>query len=123
MPSRPDQVQIVLPDDEHDPASLLETVPGISVAPDVRGELRGPPIAIGLRQRAMQRTGVPIASPDVDGDPCPSEHHIEATPGAREDRLVDSIPEPETVEFPPKSHLGFGIPSRLPLHPGQRRVR
>lgn len=71
---------VVLPDHQDRPSGGLKRVPGTQVAPDVRAELLDPPGAIRLRDRPVERAGMPKTASHLDHDTGTGEHDVVAGP-------------------------------------------
>src|SRR4051812_2814874 len=65
---------------------------------------------------AVERTAVPEASVDEDGDACPSEHDVSASAQIRQWSQVNPVAEPKRVQVPPERQLRSCIAYTLLAH-------
>lgn len=83
---------LVFPEADDGPSSVAELAIGVSVSGLVRFDLAAPPIGVVLWPGAVNRTAVPEATVDVDGDALAREYEIGTAAHSRQGRAVNEEP-------------------------------
>lgn len=111
----------MLPEPQRQPASCDERTVRTLVPLLVRQKLRTPPLAVVLGHRSVNRTTVPEAPVDEDGNLRRPEHDVGTKSLIREWLSID--PEPKTPAMKQRAdfELGPGVSASLALQPRARR--
>lgn len=87
------------PKAQHGPAIRFQRRVVAPIARDVGIQFQLPPLAVGLRLRAVEGAAMPEAAVHEDGDAASGEQDVGATPESLDRRCVFAKPEPSSVEF------------------------
>jgi len=114
---------LVLPDPDHLPSVVAEDSIDLSVTLLIAPQLALPPLGVGLRLRAVFRTGVPKATVHVDREASRAENDVGAGAETGQRRTIDPKAEPTTVELGTDCELGQSVTATQLRHLGALRQR
>lgn len=104
----------MLPHSDHLPAPGHEAGSRIGVTLPVPLDLLAPPAGVGFRPGGVLWATVPEAPVYEDGDLGAGEHDVRPAPW--ENRVVDAVPEPATMELATQGEFRGGVAHLLSLH-------
>ncbi len=87
----------MLPDSKDSPIIGSESGAHVSVPLHGRGDLRGPPVTIGLGCRCVDRANVPEAAVAEDGQTKAGERDVDRPPGVDDRSVMDTESESLSV--------------------------
>lgn len=102
---------LVLPHPENRPARVCEQQISVPVPGHVLRQLPLPPLAVRPRIGPVLGAGMPEAAVYEDGQPDAGEGDVDGSPPVPRHGHLDPVPEPSTVQFSSKPHLGGVVAS------------
>ena len=113
----------VLPNTNHQPATMSEPVVGVRIALYVGENLRAPKLLVGLWPRPMLWAAMPEAAIYEDGNLSTSEHDIRSPRRILQWLGIDRVSKPHCVQQLPDAKLSRRIALRCRLHALSGRLR
>jgi hypothetical protein len=107
---------LMFPDAHGSPPRLGQTSIGVVVPLPVTTDLRLPVLVVSLREPAVVRTAVPVATVDEDGHTSASKHHVSATREGSQWLRMYEISEAKPMDGPADSHLRASVARTVGLH-------
>ncbi len=106
----------VLPNPDHSPISFLHTTVRITIALAIRRNLCSPPFPISFWRSSVNRTSMPIAAVDENGDTETRKYQIGSTAQTGHRLAVDKKAKATAMELRSQCNLRPGIPLPLATH-------
>lgn len=114
--------QLVLPYPDHRPTSCSKKGIRLSIALDIPGQLRGPPLSVRLGSGCVLWTSMPEAAVHKDGDSRAAEDDVRSAPNLGYRPAMNGVPEAQSVQPTPKQELRQSVARCLPAHSLARRT-
>lgn len=111
---------VVCPYSHYPPASGRQPGVGVTITGSIRRQLGSPEVGVGSWAAGVDRTSVPEAPVDKDGDLGFGEENVSLTAQAGHHLGVDSIAQAATMELTPQRQLRCRVSASGRTHAAQR---